>query len=453
MLKGASILIRKHVLKFLPGHVWLAPDMKSVKWYWEEKGRNVFHEIDLTRVHSMKFKDRDISLQTLDDTRDHPFIFYSKEISDMWVNGLSILLASRTTIKARGNKNYSPEPYDVMKDKWYGKPVAAKRRMGTYVCLGSIGSGAFGSVTLALHLGEGHCHEFYAIKFLSKTVMRRQMRNSKLERTTNAGIANGHSSGEGTEEEAPMEVNEIVIMEQLKHPNVVQMREVVEDEESDSYCIVIEYMANGPIMSSQKLKDALQMKEAKVRPAIVDVLAGLSYLHAHGIVHRDIKPDNLLRAGDSKVKISDFGSAKKYADSGEDSNSSIAFNPAVGTPAFTAPELCISDSAPRAPARVYAADIWSLGASLYYMVYGRAPFLATSVFEMYDVICTKDLVFPPYPDVSQDCQKVIKAMLRKKPEDRATIDEILRMPWISTVAVLADKVAEIRESRRAERGT
>lgn len=453
MLKGATILIRKHVLKFLPGHVWLAPDMKSVKWYWEVKGKHVSHEIDLTRVHSMKFKDRDIFLQTLDDTGGHLFIFNSKEISDMWVNGLSILLASRTTIKARGMKNYSPEPYDVLKDKWYGKPVAAKRRMGTYICLGSIGSGAFGRVTLALHLGEGHCHEFYAIKFLSKSVMRRQMRNSKLERNTNAGIAIGQSKGDATEDEPPMEINEIVIMEQLKHPNVVQMREVVEDEQSDSYCIIVEYMANGPVMSSQKLKDAPPMKEAKARPAIVDVLAGLSYLHARGIVHRDIKPDNLLRAGDNKVKISDFGSAKQYLDAGEDSHGSIASNPAVGTPAFTAPELCISEHAPRAPGKVFAADIWSLGASLYYMVYGRAPFLATSVFEMYDVICTQDLVFPAYPDVSTDCQKVIKAMLRKNPEERVTIDGILRMPWISTVAVLEDKVEKIRESRRADKGS
>ncbi len=440
MLKSSRIVIRKHFVKFQHANLWLTPDMKSIKWRVTDKGQMFTFSILLSRVRSLKSRDREISLLTLDDTRTHILIFISREDADMWLTGLSCLIPARATIKSRSDKDWGQRQiYDPLQDSWYGKRVSEKRRLQNFVVLGSIGSGAYGSVKLGLSLTS---RQFYAIKFLSKSMMRRQSRNAAIVRVTNAGgsdVGNSDRSGETM----PMEINEISIMQQLKHENVVQMKEVFDDDENDCYGIVIEYVSRGPVMSSQKLQDAEAMDEYDARKALVDVLAGLSYLQANCVVHRDIKPDNLLRAGDGTVKISDFGSATKYENSGDGTNYSGSYKPTVGTPAFTAPELCHSDSAPNALGLVYASDIWSLGASLYYMVFGRAPFLAQSVYEMYDVICTSKLDFPQYPvngkTVSPLCKQVIAAMLATKPDERATIDEILRMPWISEAPELAEK--------------
>jgi serine/threonine protein kinase len=89
----------------------------------------------------------------------------------------------------------------------------------------------------------------------------------------------------------------------------------------------------------------------------------------------------------------------------------------------------MSDKSPKAPPESYAADVWSLGASLFYMVYGRAPFLAKSVFEIYDSICTQKLRFPDQPKISRKLKDLIKKMLTKEPKSRATLREVANHTW------------------------
>lgn len=103
----------------------------------------------------------------------------------------------------------------------------------------------------------------------------------------------------------------------------------------------------------------------------------------------------------------------------------------VGTPAFAAPETCLSERAPVGSKEAYHADVWSLGATMYYMVFGRAPFVAKSVFEMYDCICGKPLVFPETPHVSRELKDLLSALLEKDPYKRISLEEAKRMPWLS----------------------
>jgi len=70
-----------------------------------------------------------------------------------------------------------------------------------------------------------------------------------------------------------------------------------------------------------------------------------------------------------------------------------------GTPANIAPELCMSEKSPKPPEESSATDVWSLGASLFHMIYGRVPFLATGVFEIFDVICPEELKIPDPPKI------------------------------------------------------
>lgn len=125
-----------------------------------------------------------------------------------------------------------------------------------------------------------------------------------------------------------------------------------------------------------------------------DVISGLEYLHLQGIIHRDIKPANLLRDKEGSVKISDFGVS--YASSlRQFDNDEIELAKTAGTPAFFAPELCVStiDDTERPPV-TYKIDIWAFGVTLYCLLFGKVPFIAESEFELFDVVVNQPLTFP-----------------------------------------------------------
>jgi len=147
-----------------------------------------------------------------------------------------------------------------------------------------------------------------------------------------------------------------------------------------------------------------------------------------------------LRSGDGTVKISDFGEARMYDVKAPDARKGAA----PGTPAFIAPELCMSDKSPKPPEESYAADVWSLGASLFYMVYGRVPFLATGVFEIFETICTQKLRFPDAPKTSRKLKDLIKKMLTKEPRSRATLQEVARHAWFGGDVTQPIELKQIR---------
>lgn len=154
----------------------------------------------------------------------------------------------------------------------------------------------------------------------------------------------------------------------VRHANVVAVDEVVEGKGSP--VIVMEYLEGGSLAQVLRARGTLPWQEA--RGLMLDVLAGLEAVHAGGIVHRDVKPSNILLTGDGVAKIADFGIAVAPQSSGartmviDQSHSTIA-----GTLHYMAPEARAGATPDR------RADVYSCAAVLHEMLYGAPPGLAS----------------------------------------------------------------------------
>jgi calcium/calmodulin-dependent protein kinase kinase 2 len=137
-------------------------------------------------------------------------------------------------------------------------------------------------------------------------------------------------------------------------------------------------------------------------------------VHAQGIVHRDIKPDNLLLTEDDVLKIVDFGVSEMFERADQMRTAKSA-----GSPAFLPPELCV---AKHGDVSGKAADIWSMGVSLYCLRYGRIPFEHDGVLDMFEAI-KKDSIHLPL-DEDEDFLDLMRRLLEKDPEKRIKMPEL-----------------------------
>jgi eukaryotic-like serine/threonine-protein kinase len=155
----------------------------------------------------------------------------------------------------------------------------------------------------------------------------------------------------------------------LVHPNIVQVFDSGQDETTGQYFIVMEYIEGQSCAEILRDDGWVEVDEAI---AIIDqACEGLNYAHRHGVVHRDVKPGNLLRAREGEVKLADFGIAKATEQSSITQVGSV-----LGTAAYLAPEQARGEEAgPRA-------DLYALGVVTYQLISGRLPYEAASLTEL-----------------------------------------------------------------------
>ena len=244
-------------------------------------------------------------------------------------------------------------------------------------------------------------------------------------------------------EESPLEdiMNEIEMMLGLgsDHPNVQDLIDfVIED---DKAYIVSSLCRGGDLAQALDMRGCLCEEDA--RNVMAGIFNGLSHLHSRGVVHRDIKLENILLTDSkhdmSKVKIIDMGFAKHLAGP-EATPHAEALNTVCGTPLYIAPELVRPMVRTRAAhsKALYGtqADMWSCGIILYCLLSGYPPFDPSgfsSMFEMFENIekAAYNFLDPVWETVSGEARSMIQSLLDPDPTKRLTVEEALRHPWMA----------------------
>ena len=249
-----------------------------------------------------------------------------------------------------------------------------------------IGRGAFGKVNIGLNVLTGR---IVAIKSFNKKNIINESSKKKILYETN-------------------------LMRGLFHPSVTK---ILETFESENYMLIImEYISGGNLQNFVKKRRKLCEKTAKI--LFRQIIQGIKYIHSRGIVHRDIKLENILLDLNNIIKICDFGVGKLI-------KPNTILKDQCGTPVYMAPEIIKGEGYHGFPV-----DIWSAGVALYIMLSGSLPFNKDKDHDLEFSILNNNI--KEISDISEDANNLLKNILEKDPNKRFTANQILEHPWMNT---------------------
>uniref|UniRef100_A0A8W7PT92 non-specific serine/threonine protein kinase n=1 Tax=Anopheles coluzzii TaxID=1518534 RepID=A0A8W7PT92_ANOCL len=218
---------------------------------------------------------------------------------------------------------------------------------------------------------------------------------------------------------------EVEIMKRLDHPHVIKLYQVMETQ--SMIYIVSEYASQGEIFDY--IAKYGRLNERAARNKFWQILSAVEYCHNKGIVHRDLKAENLLLDSKMDIKIADFGFSNFYK-KGE------LLATWCGSPPYAAPEVF--------EGKRYTGpeiDIWSLGVVLYVLVCGALPFDGSSLQSLRDRVLSGRFRIPFF--MSSDCESLIRKMLVLDPSRRFSIDQIKRHRWMMVEIIDTPKISSI----------
>ncbi|KAI5303723.1 signal transducing kinase of the PAK [Ascosphaera pollenicola] len=234
-------------------------------------------------------------------------------------------------------------------------------------------------------------------------------------------------------------INEILVMKESKHRNIVNF---IESYVRDGVLwVVMEYMEGGSLTDVVTYS---MMAESQIASVCRETLLGLQHLHSKGIIHRDIKSDNVLLSMDGNIKLTDFGFCAQINDSNNNKRNTM-----VGTPYWMAPEIV------KHQAYDFKVDVWSLGIMAIEMVDGEPPYLTEVPLRALYLITMNG---SPQPreggNLSASFHEFLAWALKVKPEKRASATELLGHPFLRKCAPLeslAPLVLAAREFKAREK--
>ncbi len=250
--------------------------------------------------------------------------------------------------------------------------------VGKYLVLEGLGAGGMSNVFLARHLAMGHR---VALKFLPENLARDPLERRRFVAEARAVAA-------------------------LNHPNIARAYDV--DRHGGQFYMVMEYVEGASLHALVKRHGPFT--PAKAASCAAQVALGLQHLHEAGLVHRDLKPGNLLLDLTGTIKVLDLGLALDrnrplHESAGGDDPTAV-----VGTADFLAPEQAVTSLEVD-----IRADIYSLGATLYFMLAGKGPFEDEPVARK---LLLHQKVEPPPPPGPPELVALVQRLMAKKPADR-----------------------------------
>ncbi|KAK6929883.1 Protein kinase domain [Dillenia turbinata] len=210
----------------------------------------------------------------------------------------------------------------------------------------------------------------------------------------------------------PRIIREVAAMRRLQHPNILKIHEVLATK-SKIY-LVMELATNGDLFN--KIAKRGRLTESSARRYFQQLVSALNFCHQNGVVHRDIKPQNLLLDEQGNLKVSDFGLSAL-----PELNKTL-LRTACGTPAYTAPEV-VSRRGYDGP----KADAWSCGVILFVFLAGFFPFDDSNLVTMYQKIQRKEFTYPPW--ISKSAKWVISQLLDPNPKTRISLHNLMNSSW------------------------
>lgn len=210
---------------------------------------------------------------------------------------------------------------------------------------------------------------------------------------------------------------EIKLMKRLKHENIVELYDVVFDYSYNNVYLIIEYCPDGDFSKFQKKKP---IQEVHVQRYMKQLMSGLKYLKEFNIMHRDLKPQNILIDKNGSIKLTDFGYAKVL------NNPNNMVKTFCGSPLYMAPEII---KAKGNNDYTIKSDLWSVGCIFYEMLTGFPPFYVNSMTDLIKKIEEQDIIIPKFLNVSNESKDLLFKLLQPNPEDRISWDEFFKHPW------------------------
>ena len=213
--------------------------------------------------------------------------------------------------------------------------------------------------------------------------------------------------------------SEISILKNLRHSNIVLMLDWF--DMPDEICVVTEY-AQGELF--EVLETDGSLNEQTVQKIAVQLVAALNYIHSKRIIHRDMKPQNILFGANGTVKLCDFGFARSM------SMNTQLLRSIKGTPLYMSPEL-VQENPYNG-----SADLWSLGCILFELYTGKPPFFTTKIWTLINMIVNDPVKYPE--EMGEQFKDFLSGLLEKDPNKRLNWPDLLHHPF----------VAESNEARR-----
>jgi len=270
-----------------------------------------------------------------------------------------------------------------------------------------LGKGSFATVMKAISRATG---KWYAVKMIHDKSVRSPGEQHHGQNSRRAAFA-----------------REISIMENLKHPNICELKEVFYQEDNNDISLVLELVEGGDLLEHILSRNGLPEQETKhITYQMCDALA---YIHARGVAHRDLKPENVLLTRDDPpiVKVADFGLAKAV-------DSLTMLRTMCGTPSYLAPEVVKQDNGEGYDNVV---DSWSVGVIVFSMLTNTSPFIDDDTQRDIRIRIAErriDWTALVNPDAgfSLQVQDFVRCLLEEDPKRRMTMQASLSHAWLQS---------------------